>query len=115
MDVDSVIIQDSNRQNKRFEAILLNKDGDIIKRVHFGLFPYRGQGTFPDHKNRDLQKAYIARHLKNENWDASGINTAGFWSKWLLWSRDNFNDAIKHMETRFKIKIITRGQRINKK
>lgn len=110
--IKTVIIQDSNRKNKRFEAILLDEYGDEKKRVHFGLWPYKGHGAFPDHKRRDLQKAYIARHIKNEDWD--NLKTSGTWARWLLWGRDNFNDAIKNMETRFKINIIRRGQRIRK-
>ena len=54
-------IQDSNRKNKRFIAILLDDDGDQV-RIHFGL---AGGSTYIDHKDPVKRAAYWARHSGN--------------------------------------------------
>ncbi len=51
------------------------------------------------------RKAYIARHKVNENW--SNPNTAGYFSRWLLWEEPNINDAYKKIrQDLLKWKII---------
>ena len=73
------------------------------KRTNFGSDV--GQ-TFIDHKDEKKKKAWIARHSKaGENWEYSGRDTAGFWSKHLLWSADNMRDAIKYIKNRFGIEV----------
>ena len=52
-------IENSDRKNKRFMITL--DDNSII---HFGLFPYKGQGTFIDHHDEKLLNAWQARHMK---------------------------------------------------
>jgi GrpB-like predicted nucleotidyltransferase (UPF0157 family) len=51
------------------------------------------------------RRAYIARHKVNENW--SNPNTAGYFSRWLLWEEPNINDAYKKIrQDLLKWKII---------
>lgn len=52
------------------------------------------------------RKAYIARHKVRENWTRSGIKTAGFWARWLLWEKPSLLAAIKNIEDKFNLKII---------
>jgi hypothetical protein len=63
------------------------------KRVSFGAAGYQ---DYTMHKDPARQRRYITRHEKHENW--SDPRTAGFWSRWLLWSKPSFNEALK--ETR---------------
>jgi hypothetical protein len=51
------------------------------KKVYFGT---AGYSDFTIHKDEETKLRYIKRH-NNENWTKSGINSAGFWSRWLLW------------------------------
>ena len=55
-----------------------------------------------------MKKAYIARHSATrpqgkmgKNWGKSGIDTAGWWSRWLLWNlptfQANYNDIKKRL------------------
>ena len=64
-------------------------DGKVIK---FGRFGY---SDYTKHKDKDRMKLYLSRHCKRENWSRSGVKTAGFWARWLLWSSPNFNMALK--------------------
>jgi hypothetical protein len=58
--------------------------------------------------DEDKKKAYLARHKPRENWGKSGIKTAGFWSRWLLWNKPSIEASIEDIEDRFNVKIIMR-------
>ena len=45
------------------------------KTVHFGSVSHN---DYTKHKDDDRKQRYIDRHKKNENWIASGVDTAGF-------------------------------------
>lgn len=51
-------LQISKAKNKRFSI----KYND--KTVNFGVWPYSGQGTFIDHQDPNIKKAWQARHSK---------------------------------------------------
>lgn len=91
-----VILKPSTRKDKKF---MVEVDG---KKVHFGA---TGYSDYTLHKDPLRKKNYIARHKKRENWGKTGINTAGFWSRWVLWNLPTLEDSIKHVEKKFKIKI----------
>ncbi len=60
------------------------------KKVYFG---QAGASDFTHHKDQQRKQRYIKRHT-NENWLKSGIDTAGFWSRWLLWNKPTIKTAI---------------------
>lgn len=72
------------------------------KNIHFGA---KGYSDYTIHKDVKRKKRYIARHSINENWNKSGIHTAGFWSRWLLWNKPTLEESIKDTEKRFSITI----------
>ena len=41
-----------------------------------------------------------------ENWGKTGIYTAGFWSRWLLWSQPNMESAKKFMSKKFDLTFL---------
>lgn len=96
--MNKYILSKSTRQNKKYMVKTPNN-----KTIHFGSSIH---SDYTKHKNLERKNRYDARHSKNENWTKSGIETAGFWAKWLLWTNTSIDKAIKHIETRFKIKII---------
>jgi hypothetical protein len=53
----------------------------IIKTNYFFAVIYT---DFTIHKYETRKLRNIKRH-DNENWSKSGINSAGFWSRWLSW------------------------------
>jgi hypothetical protein len=97
-----VELSKSNRKDKKWKVILY-ENGKKKKTIHFGDSRY---SDYTLHKNKKRMEAYTARHRKKENWNKSGIDTAGFWSKWLIWSKPSLNQAIKHIENKFNINII---------
>lgn len=92
------ILNKSNRKNKKF--MITTPTNNII---HFGAYGY---SDYTINKNIDKKNAYIARHKVNEDWTKKGINSAGFWARWILWNEPNLNDSIRDAEKRFNIKII---------
>ena len=63
------------------------------RKVYFGA---AGMSDFTIHKDEARKQRYINRHKNNENWTKSGIDTAGFWSRWYLWNKptkqQSYND-----------------------
>jgi len=79
--------------------------------VRFGL---KGFSDYTIHKDKERMKRYVMRHAgsasglrsRRENWSRSGAKTAGFWSRWLLWSKPNFNAALRQTEKVLGRKIV---------
>ena len=86
--VDTLILKNSDRKGK-----------------HFGAKPF-DKGTFIDHKDEKLKKAWIARHKKDKNYNnpMSGI----YYSRHLLWTEKTLEEAIKKLEKKDNIKIINK-------
>lgn len=98
---DRVELKPSQIRGKKYTAIIY-KGEDKIKTVHFGQF---GASDFTKHKNEERKQRYIDRHRDNENWAKSGITTAGFWSRWLLWNKPTIQASKSDIQSRFSIKI----------
>lgn len=95
----------SDKPNKKY-YIITNDN----KKIYFGS---KGYGDYPFYYQKygkeiadKKRKAYIARHSKsNEDWTKSGINTSGFYSRYLLWEEPTLELAYK----KIKEKLITWG------
>ena len=86
-----IIISD-NTGNKRLKAEFFD-EGKKVKTQTFGM--KGSKGTFADGATEEKKKAYLARHSKmGEDWTKKGMQTAGFLSRWVLWS-DRSNSKIK--------------------
>ena len=68
------------------------------KKIYFGA---AGYSDFTQHKNEERKNRYILRHEKNENWTKSGIDSAGFWSRWLLWNKPSIKSSYQDIKKRF--------------
>jgi hypothetical protein len=72
------------------------------KRIHFGDNRYE---DYTIHKDKKRYLLYLKRHEKNENWTFDGVETAGFWSRWILWNKPSFDKSINNTERTFGIRI----------
>lgn len=77
------------------------------KRVHFGAKGYEDYTIHGDNKRKEN---YIKRHQKREDWTIRGLNTAGFWSLWLLWNKKTIWASIDDIEDHFDIDIVYEEQ-----
>jgi hypothetical protein len=93
---EKIILQQSNRSEKKY-MVTIGK-----KTIHFGSSPYK---SYEVHKDKARMLRYLNRHRSRENWSKSGIKTAGFWSRWILWNKPSLLASIKDTEKRFNIRI----------
>lgn len=91
-------LKPSNKKEKKYMIEL--PTGKI---VHFGA---KGYSDFTIHKDYERMKRYENRHKTRENWKRSGIGTAGFWSKWILWNKPSLAASVRDTEDRFNIRIV---------
>lgn len=89
-------LRKSNRKDKKFMVKVDNKT------IHFG---QKGYTDYTINKDDNKKKNYLARHKKREDWNKSGIKTAGFWSRWILWNKKTLMESIRDTNNRFNIKI----------
>jgi hypothetical protein len=72
-------------------------------KVHFGR---QGYSDYTKHKDKERMERYLTRHRRRENWTRSGAKTAGFWSRWLLWSSPSLLGARRRTEKVLGKKIV---------
>ena len=91
-----IVISKSTNKNKKFDAIV---DG---KKISFGAVGY---SDYTIHKDPERKERYIARHIKREDWNKSGVKTAGYWSKHLLWNKDTLTKSIDDISKKHNLNI----------
>ena len=89
-----VIIKKSNKPDKKFDAVIDNK-----KTVSFGA---KGMSDYTIHKDPERKARYIARHKSNETWNKSGIKTAGFYSRNILWNKPTLQASVNDLKSKYK-------------
>ena len=87
-----ITIQKSTRAGKKWMARVNNKT------IHFGATGYE---DFTSSKDEKRKASYLARHKTNEDWTLAGVDTAGFWSRWLLWNKPSIAASIRDINQRF--------------
>lgn len=114
----------SPKSEKKFRVVF--EDGSVVD------FGARGYSDYTKHKNPLRMRSYVKRHggklsaqLKNEkdpkvvqqkmleitksykeDWSKKGVKTAGFWSRWLLWSFPTLREAKNFMRKKFRLHIV---------
>ena len=85
----------SNKPDKKY--FIITKDN---KKVYFGA---AGMSDFPHHKDEERKQRYINRHKANEKqfWNKSGIDTASFWSRFLLWNKPTINESYQYIKNKY--------------
>ena len=91
-----VVISKSTNKNKKIDAIV---DG---KKISFGAVGY---SDYTIHKDPERKERYITRHAKREDWNKSGLKTAGYWSKHLLWNKDTLTKSINDISKKHNLNI----------
>lgn len=90
-------IVELRKSTKAGKKYMVRIDG---KTVHFGA---KGMSDYTKHKDKERKQRYENRHKRNENWKKSGIKTAGFWSKWLLWNKPSITASKRDISKRFNV------------
>ena len=98
MSYDFVSLKKANDGKHKYIAKLQNKKTGREKNVKFGGVGY---DDFTKTKDKEQKERYLNRHKKNENWDKSGIDTAGFWSKNLLWNKPTVTASLNDIKKKY--------------
>jgi Tfp pilus assembly protein FimT len=78
----------SDRPDKKY--FIITNDN---KKIYFG---QASASDFTLHKDEARKQRYINRHKKNENWNNK--DTAGFWSRWLLWEKPTIKESYDNIK-----------------
>jgi hypothetical protein len=84
----TVTVRRSPKVDKKWQATF-NVDGRV-RHVNFGS---KGYSDYTMHKDAARMHRYLTRHRRREAWGPSGKFTAGFWSRWFLWSKPSLEGA----------------------
>lgn len=96
-----ILIKPSTRIGSKFMALVPRPD-DTTRTVHFGA---RGYDDYTTHKDPERMRRYVSRHRTREDWTGAGIETAGFWARWLLWSEPTLERARRRIERTHNVRI----------
>ena len=72
----------SDKPEKKY-MVVLNTATGREKTVHFGDAHMKDYTLFSAQEREARKQQYLARHGAREDWDDP--ETAGFWSRWILW------------------------------
>lgn len=89
-----ITLTPSTRKNKKWKIT-----GDFGS-VHFGDSRYQ---DYTQHKDKERRKRYLERHRSREDWTLNGIDTPGFWSRWLLWNQKTLQESFDDLKKRFEL------------
>ena len=100
----------SDNPLKKFKVTIVHPNGRT-KTVHFGGIKESGEKyrDYTMHKDPTIMRRYLDRHRSKENWTKAGVDTPGFWARWLLWSEPSLARAIARIQSKFDIQITRRA------
>ncbi len=99
-----VYLAESKQKGKKYMVQVESPSGGI-KTVHFGA---SGYSDYTIHRDQKRKRRYINRHRSRETWNKSGINTAGFWSRWLLWGEPTITASKRAIARKFGVQFVSK-------
>jgi hypothetical protein len=94
-----VSITKATDNKHKYKVTLKDSEGKLHS-VNFGA---EGYSDYTKHKDPERMKRYVMRHKSREDWKISGILTAGFWSRWVLWNKPGFRESVEDTKARFNL------------
>ena len=94
----SVTVSRARNGIHKFTAVF--PDGAVVR------FGRKGYSDYTKHHDKERMERYLTRHRRRENWTRSGAKTAGFWSRWFLWSSPSLAGAKHRTEKVLGKKIV---------
>ena len=64
--------------------------------------PYSNYQDYTNHKDPARKQRYINRHKTNEKWGKDGVDTAGFYSKHILWNTPTVQASVADLNNKCK-------------
>ena len=91
---------------KKYKAVVFITETQRENTITFGAKGYNDYTIYYEKEGKEVadekKSAYIARHSKaGEDWTASGVDTAGFWSKHLLWNKSTITASLREIKSKY--------------
>lgn len=91
----------SDRPEKKYVVELESSAGRRI-RIHFGDASMKDYTLFSAQEREERKRNYLARHKATEDWNDP--ETAGFWSRWVLWGpHPSVQENLKFTRRKFNL------------
>ena len=99
--MDDFYLEKSDDPKKKYMVSYINQDTGRLNTIKFGA---KGMNDYTITGDNKAKERYLKRHSgMGEDW--TDPETAGFFSRWLLWNKKSLKASIKDTEKRFNIKI----------
>jgi len=100
----SVVKLKSGKQ--KYKAVVFNTETQKENTITFGAKGYNDYTIYYEKEGKEIadakKSAYIARHSKSgEDWTASGVDTAGWWAKNLLWNKPTITASLRDIKSKY--------------
>ena len=97
----------SNDKTHKFEVTLYNEETKRNKTIKFGKHGMKDYTLYYDEDGKieanKHKKNYLKRHEAKEDWTKTGLSTAGFWSKHLLWNKPTLDESLENIKSVYKL------------
>jgi hypothetical protein len=100
-------LQVSDKPEKKYYVDLQGSSGRT-KRIYFGDSNAKDFTLFNALEREEHKRRYINRHQAREDWNLTGAETAGFWSRWILWSRPTVKESLNELLRKYPSLVKTR-------
>lgn len=105
MPIDKIVYSKATAQGKKYKAELFSGE-KREKTVQFG---QKGADDFTRTGVDEKQKKnYLARHRPTEDWSRSGMDTAGFHSRFLSWNKPTLSASMTDIQSRFGVQVVNK-------
>lgn len=95
-----VALKRSDKPEKKYMVELETAAGRS-KTIHFGDASLKDYTTHGALERDERKRLYLARHGATENW--SDPETAGFWSRWILWNKPTVSASLRDVKMRYRL------------
>jgi len=95
-----ISLSKSSRPEKKYMVTLIGNSGREIT-IHFGSAGMKDYTLYGPSEREAHKILYIQRHRVTEDWN--NPETAGFWSKHVLWNLPTVTASLQNVKKRFHL------------
>lgn len=88
----------------KYVVELYNNKTKRTKTIKFGASGYNDYTIYYKKEGKkkadEMKDAYLARHSKTEDWTKSGVDTRGWWARFVLWNLPSVSASLADAKKR---------------
>ena len=90
---------------KKYRIVIFNVETQRENTIEIGQRTAKDYTIYYKEEGKEVaderRRLYIERHKDRENWTASGVDTAGFWSRFLTWEEPTVEKALAKIKRKY--------------